>query len=317
MKVLLDSNVWRYVADQDAGSNLVTRAAEQGVEIVVVPALVFEARELKNDPLRRKLLGLLAHGSWKRLMPETYLEAEEIKAIVRRLRPEWVVKNPDLTEVNNLRLDWERKEGGFWSRARDDASERETDVSLRIDLEHTLARQESQAIRQRIVERKQTLPREVNLQEILGVPPTAIPGWLGLPVEYWRVPSLFHLQKELALYASPLREWFDSEVDVAAIGRAPESLTQLWYYEITPADAPRQWTRGAFEFLQAFHKVTPGTPVDSQLSSHLVDVDKVVSADRNFVRFAQKCREDAPFPLAQPFLISGGTRAVENLLMLL
>lgn len=316
MRVLLDSNVWRYVADQNAGPDLIRRSAEHKVEIVVVPALVFEAWQFRDDQRRRKILGLLADKNWRRLMPECYLEAEEIKAIVHHLRPEWLVKNPNLTEVNRQRWDWERAEGGFWSRARDDIRPPETDERLRGEQEHELAWQQSNEIRQRVRERKQTLPN-LSICDVYGVPPGELPGWRGEPVEYWRVPSLNCIQSELAIYASPYREWLDSEIDVATIGAAPESLTELWYYEITGADAPRQWIRGAYEYLQAFHKVTHGTPADSQISSHLVDVDVVVSSDGNFVSFAQKCREDAPFPLAQPYRVRGGAEGVTDLWALL
>lgn len=316
MKVLLDSNVWRYVADHGDGNELANCSAEFGTEIVVAPALVFEARALKDDAMRKKILELLGLPSWRRLMPEAFLEAEEIKNIVRRLRPEWLVPHPDLSEVNRLRLDWERADGGFWSNARDDTAPPLTDESLRGDQEHALARQESGNIRQRTLGRNQTLP-VMSLVNIYGVPPVNVPGWQGEPVEYWRVPSLYHIQNELSIYTSPYREWLDSEIDVAAIAAEPESLTRLWYYEIAPVDARRQWIRGGYEFLQAFHKVTPGNPADSQLSSHLVDVDAIVSADRNFVRFAQKCFDDSPFPLAQPYLIPGGSNAVGDLFALL
>lgn len=172
---------------------------------------------------------------------------------------------PDLTEVNRLRLDWERAEGGFWSHARDDVGPPVTDESLRADREHELARQESAEIRQRILRRRQTL-HSVSFRDVYGQPPDDTPGWLGEPVEYWRVPSLYHIRNELAVYASPYREWIDSEIDVAAIAAAAESLTRLWYLEIATTDAPRQWTRAAYEYFQAFHKVTPGTPIDSQLA---------------------------------------------------
>ena len=49
MKVLLDSNVWRYVANQNAGAALELCALKNDVHVVVVPALVFEARELLRD----------------------------------------------------------------------------------------------------------------------------------------------------------------------------------------------------------------------------------------------------------------------------
>jgi hypothetical protein len=316
MKVLLDSNVWRYVADHSDGAELASRSAEFGTEIVVAPSLVFEARALKDDTMRKKILELLSLPSWRRLMPETFLEAEEIKNIVRRLRPEWLVPHPDLSEVNRLRLDWERAHGGFWSNARDDISPPRTDESLRGEQEHALARQEAENVRLRVLGRKQQLS-VLSFVHVYGVPPDKAPGWRGEPVEYWRVPSLYHIQNELAVYTSPYREWLDSEINVVAIVAEPESLTRLWYYEIVPVDARRQWIRGAYEYLQAFHKVTPGNPADSQLSSHLVDVDAIVSADRNFVRFTQKCLDDAPFPLAQPYLIPGGANAVVELLAFL
>jgi hypothetical protein len=316
MKVLFDSNVWRYVANQDAGAALELCALENDVHVVVVPALVFEARGLRDDPVRKAILKLLARRTWKRLMPEAFLEAQEIKTAIRRYRPEWLIRSPDLTEVNTLELDWMRDEGGFWSRAEEDIPPPLTTESLRGERELDLARQESQEIRKRVLQRKQALG-SISLREAYGVPQSDLPGWQGKPVEYWRVPSLYHIQTELAVYASPYREWLDSEIDVAAIAASPESLTKLWYYEITPKDTPRQWVRGAFEFLQAFHKATTGNPADSQLSSHLLDVDVLVSADRNFVRFAEKCRADAAFAVAQAQLVAGGVNAVSELLALL
>lgn len=315
MKILLDSNVWRYVVNQDAGAALEQCASKSDVQLVVVPALVFEARELKDDPVRKAILKLLARRAWTRLMPEAFLEAQEIKTAIRHFRPEWLIPSPDLTEVNALELDWRRNDGGFWSRAHEDIAPSATNESVRGEREHDLARKESQEIRKRVLQRKQTLG-SISLREAYGVPPSELPGWQGQPVEYWRVPSLYHIQTELAVYASPYREWLDSEIDVAAIGASPESLTKLWYYEITPKDAPRQWVRGAFELLQAFHKVTSGNPADSQLSSHLVDVDVLISADQNFVRFAEKCRADAPFRVAQAHLVSGSVNAASEVLTL-
>src|SRR5688500_9649674 len=140
MKVLFDSNLWRYLADYGERSDLESACAASGIEVVVAPALVFEARRLRDDATRKKILALLAHENWTRLLPEAYLEVEEIKAIVRRSRPEWIVAKPDLTEVGRLRDDWERREGGFWSRAQNDVEPPVTDESSRGDREHDLAR---------------------------------------------------------------------------------------------------------------------------------------------------------------------------------
>lgn len=316
MKVMLDSNVWRYIADRNAYDSLAQCVSNNDVEIVVAPALVFEVRGLLDEPVRKGILRLLSLPDWTRLMPEVFLEAEEIKAAIRRFRPEWLIANPDMTEVERLKLDWSRSTGGFWSRAEADVAPPVTDESVRGDEEHRLARLESREIRERVLSRSETLPN-INLRDVGGQPPVETPGWRGAPVAYWRVPSLYHIQAELSIYTSPYREWIDSEVDVTAILRMPDKLTELWYYQISATDMPRQWLRGAFEFLQAYHKVTPGNPIDSQLSSHLVDVDAIISADRNFLRFAELCERDAPFAVAKSYRVSGGVAGVDELLALL
>lgn len=314
MKVLLDSNVWRYLVDQNASAALEKCITESDIQIVVTPSLVFETFELLNEPLRKSILKLQALPSWTRLMPDTFLEMEEIKASIRRYRPEWIVNNPDMTEVNQLLRDWTASDSGFWARAGDDIAPPTTDESIRQDRELHLTRLESQEIRAKLLSRGQTLPK-VSLCDVYGIPPASIPGWLGAPVEYWRVPSLHVIWNELQIYASPYREWIDTEVDINAIFESQDKFTEMWYYQISAQDAPRQWLRGSFEYLQAYHKVTSGNPVDSQLASNLIDVDLIVSADRNFITFVEKCKKDAPFFVADPYRIAGGTNGVKDLLV--
>jgi putative intracellular protease/amidase len=62
MRVLLDSNVWRYLVDHGDLHALKAAATAAGVEIVVVPGLVFEARLLRDDATRKKILAWLAHA---------------------------------------------------------------------------------------------------------------------------------------------------------------------------------------------------------------------------------------------------------------
>jgi hypothetical protein len=210
--------------------------------------------------------------------------------------------------------DWDNINNGFWFRAANDISPPVTNVSLRCELEHELAKKESKEIRGRMITAKKVLPSTLHLLGVMGVPDFNLASYQGVPVEYWRIPSLYHFQVEFGIYASPYREWLDSEIDVLKIQASPESLIELWYYETCPEDLPRQWIRGAFEFLQSYHKVTSGTPIDSQLSSHLIDVNVVMSADRNFIKFTEKCRMDAPFSIAQEHLVPGGSDGVVEVL---
>jgi hypothetical protein len=93
-----------------------------------------------------------------------------------------------------------------------------------------------------------------------------------------------------------------------------ESMNRLWLHELDPAAVPRQWLRGSFEFLQAWHKVTTGTPGDTRLATHLVDADIIVSADKNFVRFAERCREEAPFKIGKALRAQANRAGVDEVL---
>ncbi|MDG9929040.1 MULTISPECIES: hypothetical protein [unclassified Pseudomonas] len=248
-------------------------------------------------------------------MPEIYSECEELKGEIKRARPEWIIPNPRMKEVHRLRYDWVRRTGGYWDRVRRGVTQDSTTESLRCEQESRLAVEESFAIRERL-KRAKGAPTE-NLQHVGFLPEPSTRGWLGKPVHYWRAPSLHFFTKELQVYASAVREWLDSEVDVFAMLASSESMNRLWLHELDPAGVPRQWLRGSFEFLQAWHKVTNGTPSDSRLATHLLDADVIVSADKNFVRFADRCRVEAPFTIGKPVLIPAARAGVDELLRLI
>jgi hypothetical protein len=315
MKFFLDTNVWSYIANQDAGTELASAARKSRVEILVSPAVIDEVQQLPVPEVRRKVLRLVTQAQWKRLMPEAYSECAELKSEIKRLRPEWLISAPDMKEVNRLRYDLVRRSGGYWGRAAQDVLPSTTNETLRRDREEQLAVDQSFAIRQRMS--KSQPQGGTNLQEIGYLPKVGTPGWLGTPVEYWRAPSLYFFTAELQIYASTIREWMDSEINVFSMLAYPESMNRLWLHELNPEGVPRQWLRGAFEFLQAWHKVTSGTPGDSRLATHLIDADVIVSADKNFVRFAERCRTEAPFTVGKTMRVSAERAGVDELLQLL
>lgn len=312
MKIFLDTNVWRYIADADAFNTLETISSDNGIKVVVAPALVNEVRQFKDDSLRKKILKMITSPSMVRLMPEAYLEAEDIKRVVEKYREEWLIQDPDSSEVNLLIDDWKSFDDGYWTNAANDISPPATNESQRGELEHKLAQQESKEIRKCMFDKKSVLPASLDLKNVYYPKRSDQHGIPEELIEYWRIPSLYHFKAELEIYASPYREWLDYAIDVSKVQANSDSLTDLWLREISSDELPRQWLRGAFECMQSFHKITSGTPGDSQLSSHLIDVDVFMSADRNFIRFTEQCRKDAPFSIAQEYLISGGEDGVEN-----
>lgn len=315
MRLFLDTNVWSYFADHDAGADLVKAARQGGAQIVVSPTVVDELRELPFPEVRRRALKLITRAEWVRLMPDSFQECAQVKAEIARLRPDWLLPAPKLVELHRLRYDWVRRSRGFWDRARNDIAPVRTDESLRADREHRAARDQSYDIRKRVSTQK-LQAGDTHLQHVAGVPEDGTLGWSGSPVAYWRLPSLYFFRSELFVYTSPAREWLDSEVDVAAMLSDAAAMNRLWLHEMDERAVTCQWLRGAFEFLQQWHTVTDGTPSDSRLATHLVEADRVVSADKNFVRFAARCRAEAPFRTAEAVRVPGGRDGVDETLRL-
>jgi hypothetical protein len=316
-RVLFDTNVWSYLSCTVNADVISKHANAGGKEILVSPTVISELREIGNTQVRLASLNLATDPRWVRLMPEAFSECAELKRNIRILHPEWFFEKPKMAEMNRVRYDWVRRGGGFWERARKDLPDRVTDESVRADRELMLARKESNEIRKRTTPINPPSP-SININEIGGVPPGGEwPGYEGRPVAYWRIPGLIAFRNELLVYTSPYREWLDCEINVPAMFADPSAMNRMWLYHLDPVQVPRQWLRGAFEFLQAWHKVTPGTPGDASLSTHLIESDVVVSADKNFVRFAERCHREAPFASAKPHLVRGGSGCAEDILTFL
>jgi hypothetical protein len=56
--------------------------------------------------------------------------------------------------------------------------------------------------------------------------------------------------------------------------------------------------------LQATRKTSPGTPVDNQIGSYLVDADILMTADRIFVAIIERIASEAVIPIATPVLVT-------------
>lgn len=311
MRVLLDSNVWRYLVDASAIPALRQAAARSKHSIVMAPAVLFEAAHAKDETIRNALLDAMTDRCWKRLMPEAYSEAEEFKCEVRRLRPNWLRSRPDLNRFKRIRQDWCRSRGGLWDRIKPDAlllQELEVQTGF---LQR--ARIQSRELRENALSmppKWQTLP----LLSYFGSLPQPRLGWDGEPFEPWRFDGYNVLLVALGTYGHPTFDWIEGEIDIDGLVNSPESHLHFWLREVDILRMPRHWLRWAFEFLQRQYRVTEGTPVDCQLGAYLVDVDLMLSADKTLVRIAEKCRHDAPFAVAESRVVPGGSSAVEAVL---
>jgi len=311
MKLLLDTNIWSYVADSDSQSELLRATRKGRTEFLIAPGSVTEARSLREASVRKKLLGVMTNRAWKRLMPDTFLEAEEIKVALLSARPQWQNSKPIDNAYIRGRFYFRRNRGGFWEIARDEIPLPVTDESHREMRETEFARQEVKEIRDRFKEGSQS-GAETHLQRVTLDLEIPIVG--KRTVEYWRRATAYHFEEEMKIFASPYREFLDCFIDVEAMFADMQDFERVWYEEVEPSQLKRQWLRAAMEYLQRWHKPTSGSPADSLLAVHMLDADYFVTADKKFARCLEKIHQEAPFKTAKPLQVSAGKAAIAEML---
>lgn len=313
-RLLLDSNVWRYMVDEYAVEVVLKAAKSHGVDIVACPAVAYEALRVNDRDLRRRLVEAITRGSWMRPMPEAFQEAEALRSELARRRPEWINPSPDLRMWHHLRADWDG--GAWWRRARH-APHREAALIDALGGED-LARAREEAQNRRGDARAGGLTYEgINIAEVRAVFETPVPGWDGTPFEPWRVHGMYvwwsHLTDPSLSAGSTLAQWLAPWLLLDAVRRDWPSWLSFWLTETSSASLPHEWMRWATTWVQQTRKVTAGTPVDSQISSYLFETDCLVTSDGAFVQCLEKVRPHSPRPFATTLVLPGGNAAIPAL----
>jgi hypothetical protein len=156
--------------------------------------------------------------------------------------------------------------------------------------------------------------RTVAMTKTMASFPLPVPGWNGQPVEMWRVDALNVFRTAMTLPNYPTFDWLNGEVNLDLMLFQSESLVKFWMHDVEVQRMPRYWLRWGFEFLQRMQRVTDGTPVDAQLGTYMIEADLMLSADKIVVLIAERCREDAPFRIAESKVVPGGSAAVASVL---
>lgn len=311
IRVVPDTNIWRYIVDADAVESVRKAARTNDVAIVACPAVVYECLRVSDRPLRRRLTKAISRREWLRLMPEAYLEAEALRDEITRLRPEWIIKQADLRVWTENKSDWM---GGFWRRVR-------TQPDLMADVTSSLghrrlsrARAETREARQNARNLGHTTA-SLRLDTAHAWYTTDVPGWDGDPFEAWRGSSEQRWWRDLILRQSKTSlDWLEPWLDLERIRTERSRWISFWTREASKEHLVREWIRWAMKEAQTLHKVTNGTPVDNQIATYLVDCDLFVTGDRGFINCIDLIREHSPVRLAHTSLSPGGSGAVDHLI---
>lgn len=310
-RVLLDSNVWRYVLDSGSAGKLIRLAKSDSAAIQIAPAVVYEALRLKDSRTRDALVKLMTHASFERLMPEAYSESVEIIHEIKRLHLDWLSHKPDIKHLRRLELDWRKRTGGFWVRTKR-WPKREAGYLevVEEDMIYHGIKQSKNARREMM---ESDWKRNPPMDKTMATFRESVPGWRGDQIEAWRADSWKIVTFALTQVGSAYRDWMGPLLDLRSGLLRSAEWNAFWLYEIDKTEAPRQWLRWAFTFAQRFRKVTSGTPADSQLGTYFLETDLVISADRILMDILEEVRPYAPCPLPRGKLIRGGDEGVADL----
>ncbi|WP_457813240.1 hypothetical protein [Sinorhizobium meliloti] len=257
-RVLIDSNIWRYVVDRNDQGSFLDLARSPGLHIQIAPAVVYEALRLQNIPLRNRIIELMSHRRMVRLMPEAYSESMEILGEIREQHPEWLRRAPDLVFFERLRKDWTKRTGGFWVRV-EQGPDREAQRLAWMEVD--MIREAQREVKQAREDMNATgWRRNPPMDKTVGKLPKPRPGWSGEPVEAWRLESLYGLTFGLSQTGNAYRDWIAPFVELDTGLLSSASWTKFWLHDVQVGKVPRQWMRWAHSFAQRFRTVTQGSP---------------------------------------------------------
>ena len=316
MKLILDTNIWRYLVESKNKDDLYKCTRDTNCEILVPPVTVVETLRMGDKKLRKKITELQTRDCWKRLMPDSFLQSQDLVAELLRLHPEWAKQSPNISNKRRLRYNWVRRKGGFWEKTRKNTEAMAEGYSKKDSELLRVAQEQSKDIRAATLNEDKSGKESQSLRDLKG-------SWKSLDGEIfemdaWRVYSSLIWENMLRDEQSAYREWTQDEINVELIlfDYYPQFL-EFWRNEAEVKNIPREWIRSAIYFLQSKHKVTNGNPADSTISVHLVDTDLIASADKNFVYIVNKIHTSAPFKTARGVLLEAGNDGIDNLLHLM
>ena len=79
MRILLDTNIWRCIIHTGLGNKLLLIISRHNIGICIAPAIVIEPLRMSDKSIRGKTIEFQTPDCWGRLMPDAFLECEDVK----------------------------------------------------------------------------------------------------------------------------------------------------------------------------------------------------------------------------------------------
>ena len=315
MRILLDTNIWRYLVDTGFENKLFQVTRRSNVQICVAPSIIIETLRMSDLRTRRKIIEVQTRECWSRLLPDSFLQCEDVKQEMMRTHPEWELKLKNINLYRKLRFDWVRTKGGFWEKVRSDSDAVEARYKRQDSAALTEVREQLRDSRNAVRETGSVMVNTKSLRDWKGTKRNLMTGQT-IEVDAWRIYAQVIWENMLS-QETVLSQWLGCELDIKFILTYHHlDLLEFWETVVRLESVPREWIRASVYGMQSERKVTDGNPTDSAIATHAVDVDLIASADKNFVAMLNRIQDEAPFKTAHGVLIQAGSAGMDNLLQI-
>jgi len=311
--VVLDSNVWRFVYNNDGGRQLSRAAKEKGIEIAIAPAVMYEALRTKDREVRAGLVSLMTLRNWTRVMPEAFEEAEELLGEIHRLAPQWLRRDPNTRHYRKLINDWQRTSGGFWSRSKEQTDQLVQKLG-RVEEPMLAAARSGSKLMRKVVNSSSGQFAGLSLEQLVQKDSGVIDDLNT--AEAWRFSSLYYFTHALSPGRSVHAEWLGLNVNLRKMLADP-LWEPFWLNQVSAKNLPRAWIRYAMERLTPLAKTNNGTPCDVQIATYCCSCNTFMTSDKRFADFLEQCKSAAPFQFANIVYLDPGGNPFQDLLLTL
>lgn len=306
--MVLDTNVWTYIATRGEIDALDDLAREWSLDVVVPPSVLLEAMRTRDRERLAQLVAAVTRRFARTTHPPTEAQqaADEVVSAIRTLRPHWLRAFPEASNITRLEKFWTKR---LWQQAAADpisVAERinagsEMDIAGEQVFEtqkfNRIAFRESGASPTWEIEPHVDLSNQLDNERL---------AWEGERIAFWRVDNsttwwavALHGATGRVPLHDTLHDWLDPWIRADLIRGDRESWNRFWYYEVDGASMPRTWITSLMPWAQILTKLGEGNPRDVQHAAYLYDADIFFTADRRYAAALEHLRPWSPAPFAR------------------
>lgn len=242
-KVILDTNLWSYVGDEESVGSLQEVLKRAGCVVALAPSMLIELLRNPHQDSRARHIAAITSIKGDHLASEAELCARDFIKMVERLRPHWKRAIADMATVAKYHREWTRD---VWRWAASDPEHAHLTVTRGTDVSRAIV--DVQRRNRKSFLKDNFASDYLHLLAQADSPEDAaryIPGWDGREIDAWRFDLAARYWFNMTTrrgnpnytgLVQTNRDWIGSRIDLETATADAEDFARMWFEEATPAD---------------------------------------------------------------------------------